>query len=185
MHTLKGFRPPCGRCPRLADARISIAGQDGINLTAGTGSIAYGEFKGRTARAGGWGELFSDAGSAYWIAREGLNLFSRMSDGRTPRGLLYDAVRRHFELQSDLDLCAAIYEKGQMRRSHLAALSMLIADASDAGDAQHRRCSRGRPLSWRKSSMPYIASLRFRIMQQLWFPTRKACSSSAWIHRRR
>jgi N-acetylglucosamine kinase-like BadF-type ATPase len=113
----------------------ALACQDGINLTAGTGSIAYGEFNGRTARAGGWGELFSDEGSAYWIAREGLNLFSRMSDGRTPRGPLYDAVRRHFELQNDLDLCAAIYDKGQMQRSHLAALSKLIAEAATAGDA--------------------------------------------------
>lgn len=32
-----------------------LACQDGINLVAGTGSIAYGEFNGRTARAGGWG----------------------------------------------------------------------------------------------------------------------------------
>jgi N-acetylglucosamine kinase-like BadF-type ATPase len=112
----------------------ALACQDGINLTAGTGSIAYGEFNGRTARAGGWGELFSDEGSAYWIAREGLNLFSRMSDGRTPRGALYDTVRHHFALQSDLDLCAAIYDKGQIQRSHLAALSMLIAQAAAAGD---------------------------------------------------
>jgi N-acetylglucosamine kinase-like BadF-type ATPase len=113
----------------------ALACQDGINLTAGTGSIAYGEFNGRAARAGGWGELFSDEGSAYWIAREGLNLFSRMSDGRTPRGPLYDTVRRHFALQSDLDLCAAIYDKGQMQRSHLAALSRLIAEAAAAADA--------------------------------------------------
>jgi N-acetylglucosamine kinase-like BadF-type ATPase len=112
----------------------ALACQDGINVTAGTGSIVYGEFNGRSARAGGWGELFSDEGSAYWMAREGLNLFSRMSDGRTPRGLLYDAVRRHFELQSDLDLCAAIYNKGPMQRSHLAALSVLIAEAATAGD---------------------------------------------------
>ena len=113
----------------------ALACQDGINLIAGTGSIAYGEFNGRVARAGGWGELFSDEGSAYWIAREGLNLFSRMSDGRTPRGALYDTVRRHFDLQFDLDLCAAIYDQGQMQRSHLATLSMLIAQAATAGDA--------------------------------------------------
>jgi len=112
----------------------ALACQDGINLVAGTGSIAYGEFNGRTARAGGWGELFSDEGSAYWIAREGLNLFSRMSDGRMARGALYDIVRGHFGLQSDLDLCAAIYDKSQ--RSHLAALSPLIARAATAGDVQ-------------------------------------------------
>jgi N-acetylglucosamine kinase-like BadF-type ATPase len=114
----------------------ALACQDGINVIAGTGSIAYGEFDGRVARAGGWGELFSDEGSAYWIAREGLNLFSRMSDGRTKRDALYDMLRRHFGLQSDLDLCAAIYDKSQNQRSSLAALSTLIAEAATAGDLQ-------------------------------------------------
>ena len=114
----------------------ALACHDGINLVAGTGSIVYGEFNGRAARAGGWGELFSDEASAYWLAREGLNLFSRMSDGRAPRGALYDIVRQHFGLQSDLDLCAAIYDQHQMQRSHLAALSPLIAQAAAAGDEQ-------------------------------------------------
>jgi N-acetylglucosamine kinase-like BadF-type ATPase len=112
----------------------ALACQDGINIVAGTGSIVYGEFDGRAARAGGWGELFSDEGSAYWIAREGLNLFSRMSDGRSARGALYDLVRRHFQLQSDLDLCAAIYDGS--KRSNLAALSTLIGQAATAGDVQ-------------------------------------------------
>jgi N-acetylglucosamine kinase-like BadF-type ATPase len=114
----------------------ALACQDGINVIAGTGSIAYGEFNGRVARAGGWGELYSDEGSAYWIAREGLNLFSRMSDGRTARGALYGILHRHFALQSDLDLCAAIYDKNQNQRSNLAALSTLIAQAATDGDVQ-------------------------------------------------
>jgi N-acetylglucosamine kinase-like BadF-type ATPase len=114
----------------------ALACQDGINVVAGTGSIAYGEFNGRAARAGGWGELYGDEGSAYWVAREGLNLFSRMSDGRIKRGALYDLLQRHFALQSDLDLCAAIYDKNQNQRSQLAALSTLIAQAATAGDVQ-------------------------------------------------
>ena len=112
----------------------ALAGQDGISVVAGTGSIAYGEFKGRTARAGGWGELFSDEGSAYWIAREGLTLFSRMSDGRAPRSALYDIVRQHFGLKSDLDVCAAIYGQSAAQRSQLAQLSRLVTRAAEAGD---------------------------------------------------
>jgi N-acetylglucosamine kinase-like BadF-type ATPase len=114
----------------------ALACEDGINLVAGTGSIGYGEYGGRAARAGGWGELFSDEGSAHWIAREGLSLFSRMSDGRAKRGPWYDMVRRHFGLQSDLDLCAAIYGDGRTGRSHIAALAPLVAQAATAGDAQ-------------------------------------------------
>jgi N-acetylglucosamine kinase-like BadF-type ATPase len=112
----------------------ALAGDDGITIVAGTGSIAYGEYAGRSARAGGWGELFSDEGSAYWLAREALRLFSRMSDGRTRRGALYDRVRRHFTLDDDLDLCAAVNGKGQSQRSQLAQLSKLVAEAAGAGD---------------------------------------------------
>jgi N-acetylglucosamine kinase-like BadF-type ATPase len=116
----------------------ALAGADGINIVAGTGSIAYGEYGGRTARAGGWGELFSDEGSAYWLAREGLRLFSRMSDGRTPRGPLHERVRRYFGLQDDLDLCATVYGKSVAQRSQLAKLSKLVAEAAGAGDEAAR-----------------------------------------------
>jgi N-acetylglucosamine kinase-like BadF-type ATPase len=117
----------------------ALAGADGINIVAGTGSIAYGEFQGRSARAGGWGELFGDEGSAYWLAREGLRLFARMSDGRAARGPLYDRVRRHFSLQDDLELCAAIYGKSAAQRSQLALLSKLVAEAASAGDQAARQ----------------------------------------------
>jgi N-acetylglucosamine kinase-like BadF-type ATPase len=112
----------------------ALAGGDGINIVAGTGSIAYGEFAGRAARAGGWGELFGDEGSGYWLAREALRLFSRMSDGRTARGALYESVRRHFALKDDLDLCAAIYGKPAAQRSQFAQLSKLVSEAAGAGD---------------------------------------------------
>ena len=117
----------------------ALAAGDGINIVAGTGSIAYGELQGRGARGGGWGELFSDEGSAYWIAREGLTLFSRMSDGRAPRAALYDLVREHFRLDADLDVCAAVYGPPALTRSGLAALAPLVARAAREGDAQARR----------------------------------------------
>ncbi|MBS0581225.1 MAG: N-acetylglucosamine kinase [Proteobacteria bacterium] len=113
-----------------------LAAGDGIHLIAGTGSMAYGEWAGRSARAGGWGELFSDEGSAHWIAVAGLNVFSRMSDGRLSRGPLHAVFRRHFQLQRELDLCAAIYGRDGARRSDLAALAPLVAEAAEAGDAQ-------------------------------------------------
>src|SRR6202012_4995253 len=112
----------------------ALGGSDGTNIVAGTGSIAYGEFGGRQARAGGWGELFSDEGSAYWIAREGLRLFSRMSDGRAPRGRLHELLRGHLGLADDLALCAAVYGKALSQRSQLAQLSRLVARAAEEGD---------------------------------------------------
>jgi N-acetylglucosamine kinase-like BadF-type ATPase len=117
----------------------SLAGDDGLNVVAGTGSIVYGEYQGTGARAGGWGELFSDEGSAYWIAREGLGLFSRMSDGRSTRGKLYELYRTHFNLDDDLDICAAIYGADAMQRSQFSQLAKLVTSAALAGDELARQ----------------------------------------------
>jgi len=117
----------------------ALAGSDGINIVAGTGSIAYGELASRQARSGGWGELFSDEGSAHWIAREALTLFARMSDGREPRAALYHLIRDRFQLKEDLDLCSAVYGPPPLSRSKLAALTPLVAQAAREGDTGARR----------------------------------------------
>ena len=117
----------------------SLGGEDGINIVAGTGSIGYGERQGLSARGGGWGEIFSDEGSAYWIAVQGLNVFSRMSDGRLPRGPLHDLLVREFALKSDLDLCAHVYSRDTPQRDRIAALSRLVARAAAQGDEAARR----------------------------------------------
>lgn len=115
----------------------SLAGADGISIVAGTGSIAYGEWMGRGARCGGWGEVFGDEGSAHWLAREALALFSRMADCRAEPGPLLGLVREHFELKQDLDLCGEI--NGSAARSELAQLARLATAAAQAGDAQARQ----------------------------------------------
>ena len=116
----------------------ALACADGVSVTAGTGSIAYGEYAGRAARAGGWGEVFGDEGSAYWIGREGLGAYSRMSDGRGPRGPLHELVRRHFGLERDLDLAGRINGSGSAERSGIAQLARVVAAAANAGDATAR-----------------------------------------------
>lgn len=114
----------------------SLAASDGINIVAGTGSIGYGERRGLNARSGGWGEFFSDEGSAYWIAIQGLNTFTRMSDGRLPQGPLHAIFRKHFDLFADLDICARLMGTGEPpTRDELAALSLLVVRAAEAGDA--------------------------------------------------
>ncbi|TWI67275.1 N-acetylglucosamine kinase-like BadF-type ATPase [Pseudoduganella lurida] len=134
---------PAGVLPRYACGNDmvcgwagSLAGGDGISIVAGTGSIAYGEYQGRAARAGGWGELFSDEGSAYWIAREGLTLFSRMSDGRAEPGPLLDLFRGELKLAQDLDLCGEIYTRRGGERSQVAQLARLVWQAASGGDTQ-------------------------------------------------
>jgi len=114
----------------------SLGGGDGISVVAGTGSICYGERGGVSARCGGWGEIFSDEGSAYWIACRALNLYSRMSDGRAPRGPLHERINQHFGLAHDLDLCARVYEESGADRARLAQLSRLVYETASSGDQQ-------------------------------------------------
>lgn len=110
--------------------------EDGISVIAGTGSMAYGEYAGRTARCGGWGEIIGDEGSAYWIAREGMNLFSRMSDGRASRGPLYELVRSRSGITEDLDLCSQVYGVETNTRRTFAQFAPIVHEAAVAGDLQ-------------------------------------------------
>lgn len=116
----------------------SFACDDGINIVAGTGSIGYGQRQGAATRAGGWGETFSDEGSAYWIATQGLNAFSRMSDGRLPRGPLHAVLSDALQLERDLDLCARVYGAQAYTRGEIARLSTLVSQAAADGDGVAR-----------------------------------------------
>ena len=114
----------------------SLAGADGVNVVAGTGSIGYGERHGRSGRAGGWGNAIGDEGSGYWIASRALTLFTRMSDGRVPKGLLHAILMEHLGLERDLDLCSLVGGAGPLAaRDRVAALCPLVARAAVQGDA--------------------------------------------------
>ena len=112
----------------------SLGGIDGINVVSGTGSITYGQRAGKGVRVGGWGELFGDEGSAYWIAIKALNAFSRMGDGRLPVGPLHETLRAHLALEADLDLVDVILNRWQGERREIAALSQVVSEAAEEGD---------------------------------------------------
>jgi N-acetylglucosamine kinase-like BadF-type ATPase len=112
----------------------SLGCEDGINIVAGTGSIGYGERQGKAARAGGWGEVFSDEGSAYWIAIRGLATFARMSDGRMAKGALHGHFKNALALDADVDVCAKVMGAGGMSRAEIAGLAPLVSNAAEDGD---------------------------------------------------
>ncbi|WP_284746187.1 N-acetylglucosamine kinase [Amycolatopsis sp. RTGN1] len=112
----------------------SLGGADGINVVAGTGSIAYGEHRGRHWRAGGWSELFGDEGSGYWVAVQGLGAFSRMSDGRQPPSALAEEMRRTLGVTTDLDAIDIVMNRWHGDRGKIADLSKVVTRAAEAGD---------------------------------------------------
>jgi len=113
----------------------SLALESGVNIVAGTGAIAYGRDAGdRGARCGGWDEFFSDEGSCYWLGRATCALFAKQSDGRVPRGQLYEMMRAEFALDEDFEFIDAVHEKLLVSRERVAAMQMLLMRAANEGD---------------------------------------------------
>jgi glucosamine kinase len=71
-------------------------GGDGGVIIVGTGTIGWGELKGRQIRVGGWGLPVSDEGSGAWIGCEALRRVLWAHDGRIPWTGLLDELFNHF-----------------------------------------------------------------------------------------
>jgi N-acetylmuramic acid 6-phosphate etherase len=106
----------------------------GIALVAGTGSIAFGRTKnGRLGRAGGWGYLLGDEGSAYALVMSALQEVVHSADGRAPPTVLTDRLLWAMGGQKPMDLIPAVY-RGGWDRSALAGLAPIVLDAAGQGD---------------------------------------------------
>ena len=112
----------------------SMALKPGINIVAGTGSIAFGkDIHGNTARSGGWSEFFGDEGSCYWVGRKLMEAFSKQSDGRMPKDELYTTVYREFGLKNDISIIDMIHADYSGYRERVASLQFLASKAAEAG----------------------------------------------------
>ncbi len=112
----------------------ALAGEPGIVVIAGTGSIAFGRnAQGRTARAGGWGYLFGDEGGGFWIARQALRAALRWEEGwgspTALRAMLLDSTGA----RNMNDLMHRCYTP-EFPRPRIAALSVLVNHAAERGD---------------------------------------------------
>ncbi len=117
----------------------AIPDQRGIVLISGTGSIAYGmDDQGASARSGGWSEFFSDERSCYWIAKKGMELFTKEADGRECKGPLYDLVRDKLLLEDDFDFVEKIEKEYLPYRDRTASFQKLIYEAAQKGDRAAR-----------------------------------------------
>jgi N-acetylglucosamine kinase-like BadF-type ATPase len=113
----------------------SLALKSGINLVSGTGSIAFGmDTAGKSARSGGWCEYFGDEGSSYWLAIRGMQLFTKQSDYRVPRGPLYDIVKKEFSLDDDFEFITHMEKDYIPYRDKVASFHYLVAEAARQGD---------------------------------------------------
>lgn len=113
----------------------SLLAEPGINIVAGTGSIAFGKNEaGETARCGGWSEWFGDEGSGYWLGMKCVQLFSRQSDGRDQKGPLHRIVREELKLSDDMDIVDLFEQEYLHKRDKIASLQKLLLQAAREGD---------------------------------------------------
>lgn len=116
----------------------ALAGRPGILLLAGTGSMAWAGNGRREMRVGGWGDVFGDEGSAYWIGREALSAVGRALDGRSPHaGFARDLLER-LDLRAP-ELAAWCYGQDTRRRGAIAGVARFVDASAEAGNAEAQR----------------------------------------------
>lgn len=132
---------PLARCVQVvhdAQAVLAAAFDDavGVAVICGTGSFAYGVTRaGAWARAGGWGYLVGDEGSAFAIGRAALQALARAVDGRAPGTCLTDLLLKQMQLSEPAQVISALYGVDiSAARESMAALAPCVFQAARAGD---------------------------------------------------
>lgn len=120
------------------DAEVGWAGsfglKPGINVVAGTGSIAFGKNSlGKSVRCGGWSTFFGDEGSCYWLGRKAVELFSKEMDGRLKKDRLYDLMMAYFHVKTP-EMVISAAERDAADRSKVAGLQKILLMAAKEGD---------------------------------------------------
>jgi N-acetylglucosamine kinase-like BadF-type ATPase len=121
------------------DATIALAGAlnglPGVIVMAGTGSIAFGRGPhGDTARAGGWGYVFGDEGSAFDLTRQALRAALRQEEGWGPWTSLHGRLLAATKLPSIRDVQRGFYT-AEFSRPRIAGFAPLVTAAAAEGDA--------------------------------------------------
>lgn len=122
------------------DVRIAFDGAfacgPGALILAGTGSMAWASLAKPDSphvRVGGWGDIFGDEGSAYWLGRETLSLLSRHIDGREPSPAFAARMFEAMGIEPD-QLMVWCYGL-ESRRSGIAGLARHVTTLAAQGDA--------------------------------------------------
>lgn len=116
--------------PALVGAHLST---EGMLLIAGTGSVALiRTVNGNMYRAGGWGHILGDEGSAYRVAFDAIARSIRSAEGRDlPTGLLEEAYL-HFGLKTLDDFLPLVAEMTE--KAVIADFAARVVAARDRGD---------------------------------------------------
>lgn len=109
-------------------------GGPGIVQIAGTGAVTLGiNEKGEVARSGGWGYLFDDEGSGFYLGNEALKAVFRSFDNRGQATSLTDRITDFLVVENVPDIIGKVYGK-EHPRSVVAPLARLVLQEAQADD---------------------------------------------------
>lgn len=112
----------------------ATGGTAGIVVIAGTGSIVFGiNERGKTARAGGLGYIFSDEGSGFWLALETIKLAIKEQDVVIADHGLQNLVLNFFKVGEIRELTNAFYNN-QISRDKIAGFAKTISERAESGN---------------------------------------------------
>jgi len=128
------------RCPLvlISDPLAALVGglesREGIILIAGTGSIAYVRLAdGRSFRAGGYGHLLGDEGSAFFIGFEALRRCIRSMENRDIPTTLSSDLFARLGIGNAQDAIPFVYRR--FDKAYIAGAASVVAAHRDRGDA--------------------------------------------------
>ncbi|MBF0887833.1 N-acetylglucosamine kinase [Gluconobacter cadivus] len=123
----------------------AFAGKAGVLVLSGTGSVAWAtDGRGGQVKIGGWGGLFGDEGSGFWIGRQALALLTALLDGRNQADHAFFApFVAAMGLPTEKAACgtALLEWYGTLRhpRASVAALARIVSDLAEDGLEPARR----------------------------------------------
>ncbi len=144
----------------MAALQAGTRGKPGIIVISGTGCVAAGvNSDGQYARAGGWGYMIDDEGSAYDIGRKALRSAFRMVDGRAPKTKLAGVLKREFRVRTLEDALNRIYSNG-LGVNGVAALTPAVSRLAPTDEV-----SRGilRSAAVSLAELTYVVAKRLRM----------------------
>jgi N-acetylglucosamine kinase-like BadF-type ATPase len=117
----------------------------GVGAIAGTGSNVFGvgvtmgpPTRTRAWRAGGWGHVLGDEGSAYWLAVQAVKAALRDRERSGPATALSEAALVFFGATTLEELAPRFYDARMMTKGRIAGFAVRVAQAALAGDAVAR-----------------------------------------------
>jgi N-acetylglucosamine kinase-like BadF-type ATPase len=111
----------------------------GVAVVAGTGSIAFAlDRDGKEARAGGWGYLMGDEGSAFRLGLLGLRAACRCADDIGPATKLLPAYLAKLGSRDPRDFIPAVY-RGGWDKAAIAGLAPIVLELAGSGDEVARQ----------------------------------------------